>query len=76
MADLFDKCHGDGGYFGRFRAVGDSYFTQPVLGGLPGPRMQFGGKEVVMWAINNYLGLAGNPNVKARAAAALVKWGT
>ena len=76
MPDLFDKCREDGGYFGRFRAQGDSYFTQPVLDGLPGPHMEFGGKKVIMWAVNNYLGLAGNEKIKAAAEAAVKKWGT
>jgi len=76
LPDLFDKCREDGGYFGRFRAQGDSYFTQPVLDGLPGPHMEFGGKKVIMWAVNNYLGLAGNEKIKAAAEAAVKKWGT
>ncbi len=76
MKDLFHKCHGDGGYFGMFRAQGDKYFTQPVLEGRPGPHMQFQGREVIMWAINNYLGLAGRPEVKAAAAAAVENHGT
>lgn len=76
MTDLFDKCHGDGGYFGRFRAEGDSYFSRPVLEGLPGPHMRFRGKDVIMWAVNNYLGLAGNEKIKAAAVAAVEKWGT
>jgi glycine C-acetyltransferase len=74
--DIFDKCSGDGGYFGYFRARDDLYFTRPVLEGLPGPRMLFQGKEVVMWAINNYLGLADLPEVKEAARKALEEYGT
>jgi len=74
--DLFDKCKGEGGYFGYFRARDDQYFSRPVLGGLPGPRMSFGGKEVIMWAVNNYLGLAGNEKIKAAARASVERWGT
>ncbi len=76
MTDLFDKCYTDAGYFGAFRAGGDQYFTQPVLDGVPGPRMVFDGKEVIMWAINNYVGLAGNAEIKAVALESLGKWGT
>ena len=74
--DLFDKCRGEGGYFGYFRARDDMYFSRPVLGGLPGPRMTFGGKEVIMWAVNNYLGLAGHEKVKQAALASVERWGT
>ncbi|MEJ2739550.1 MAG: pyridoxal phosphate-dependent aminotransferase family protein [Dehalococcoidia bacterium] len=76
MTDLFDKCHTDEGYFGYFRARGDSYFTQPVLEGIPGPRMKFHGKEVIMWAVNNYLGLANNEEVKEIARQSVEQWGT
>ncbi len=76
MTDLFDKCRGDGGYFGFFRARDDMYFSRPVLDGVPGPRMVFDGREVVMWAINNYLGLAGNEEVRQAARRSLESWGT
>jgi glycine C-acetyltransferase len=38
--------------------------------------MRFQGREVIMWAINNYLGLAGREEVKEAARAALEQWGT
>jgi len=38
--------------------------------------MVFQGREVIMWAINNYLGLAGNAQVKETARQALERWGT
>jgi glycine C-acetyltransferase len=69
-ADLFDKCRTDGGYFGPFRAMGDKYFTRPILDPQPGPRMLFGGTEKIMWSVNNYLGLAGNDEVRRVACAA------
>jgi glycine C-acetyltransferase len=73
--DLFDKTRGDGGYFGAFRANRDMYFTQPVLDGAPGPRMKFQGRDVIMWAINNYLGIAGREDVKAAAVRAMGEYG-
>jgi glycine C-acetyltransferase len=76
VTDLFDKCLTDSGYFGSFRIRQDGYFTQPVLGGIPGPRMTFEGKEVIMWAINNYIGLANNQELKEVARQSLEKWGT
>ena len=74
--DLFDKCRGDGGYFGYFRARNDMFFSRPVLEGIPGPRMKYQGKEVIMWAINNYMGLAGNEEVRDAARKSLEQWGT
>jgi glycine C-acetyltransferase len=38
--------------------------------------MVFHGKEVIMWAINNYLGLANNEEIKEIAQQSLEKWGT
>jgi glycine C-acetyltransferase len=75
LSDLFDKCRTDSGYFGAFRAGHDMYFTQPVLEGTPGPRMRFQGKEVIMWAINNYLGIAGRAEVKDAAVEAMREFG-
>jgi glycine C-acetyltransferase len=71
MPDLFAKCEGDGGYFGAYRARQDSYFTQPVLEGAIGARMRFAGKPVIVWSINNYLGMAGRDEVKAAARQAI-----
>jgi glycine C-acetyltransferase len=76
VSDIFEKCRGEEGYFGYFRAHNDTYFSRPVLSGTPGPRMGFEGREVVMWAINNYLGLAASPEVRRAAQAALEEWGT
>ena len=76
MPDLFDKCRGDGGYFGYFRSRNDMFFSRPVLDGVPGPRMKYQGKEVIMWAINNYMGLAGNEEVRKAAGKSLEAWGT
>jgi len=75
MSDLFEKCRTDGGYFGAFRVKHDRYFSQPVLEGRVGPRMKFQGKDVIVWAINNYLGIAGRPELTAEAGAALAEHG-
>ncbi len=76
MADLFDKCATDGGYFGKLRVQGDTYFSQPIVNGIPGAHMNFRGKDVIMWALNNYLGLADNEEIKAASRRALEAWGT
>jgi 7-keto-8-aminopelargonate synthetase-like enzyme/acyl-CoA synthetase (AMP-forming)/AMP-acid ligase II/acyl carrier protein len=74
--DLFAKCRGDGGYFGEFRVQQEDYFTRPVLEGSAGPRMRFRGREVIVWSINNYLGIAGRPEIRAAASKALEEYGT
>jgi len=71
MADLFDKCKTAEGYFGQFRAMGDNYYTRPTLDSLPGTRMDFMGKEQIMWSVNNYLGLAQNEEIKEIAKTAI-----
>ena len=75
-ADLFAKCRGDGGYFGAYRTQRDRYFTQPILDGAPGARMRFAGREVIVWSLNNYLGLAGHEHIRRAARAAVEEFGT
>ncbi|TFG63101.1 MAG: aminotransferase class I/II-fold pyridoxal phosphate-dependent enzyme [Spirochaetales bacterium] len=70
MKDIFEKCGTDEGNFGKLRAMGDGYYTLPVLDSKPGHRMTFKGKEKVMWSINNYLGLAENEEVRKVAVEA------
>ena len=62
--DIFEKCYKDGGYLGIFRVIKDKYWTRPLLSTLPGTEMVFNGKPMIMWSINNYLGLAGNEEIK------------
>ena len=47
----------------------------PELTGEIGSRMMFHGREVVVWSINNYLGLANHPEVRKTDAEAAAKWG-
>ena len=75
MTDIFQKARTDGGYFGDLRAAKDMYFSQPILDGDPGPRMKFRGKDVIVWAINNYLGISGRPELTAAAAEAIKCFG-
>ena len=74
MIDMFDKCGTDEGYFGRLRAAGDRFFTLPVIDDIPGPHMKFQGEENIMWSVNNYIGLANDPDIKAAALEATEKW--
>ena len=75
MRDVFAKCGEGGGYFSYFRMQRDRYFAMPIIEGFPGPRMEFQGRKVIQWAINNYLGLAARPELIETAREAAAKWG-
>lgn len=62
--DIFDKIKSTTGALGQYSALGDGYFMFPKLEGEIAPRMMFRGKEVLNWSLNNYLGLANNPEVR------------
>lgn len=51
------------------------YFAFPKLEGEIAPHMQFRGKEVLTWSLNNYLGLANHPEVRKADAEAAAAWG-
>ncbi len=47
-----------------------------TLESVQGPAVRFGGREVILLASNNYLGLADHPEVAGAAAEAARSWGT
>ncbi len=63
------------GELGKYASQGHGYFTFPKLEGEIQPRMQFRGKEVLCWSLNNYLGLANHPEVRKVDAEAAAEWG-
>jgi len=73
--DIFDKIKSTRGALGQYSVVGDGYFMFPKLEGEISPRMKFRGKEVLTWSLNNYLGLASNPEVIKADAEATAKYG-
>ena len=73
--DLFDKLLKNRGPLGKHAKVAHGYYMFPQLEGEIGPRMRFLGKEVLVWSLNNYLGLANHPEVRAADAQAAADYG-
>jgi glycine C-acetyltransferase len=73
--DIFDKLDISKTPLGRFAHEDDGYFMFPKLEGEIGPRMRFQGREVLVWSLNNYIGLANHPEVRKTDAEAAREWG-
>ena len=73
--DLFDKIRKDRGPLGKYSDFAHGYYTFPKLEGPLGSRMKFQGKEVIVWSVNNYLGLGNHPEVRKADAEAAKDWG-
>ncbi|MCO6476328.1 MAG: aminotransferase class I/II-fold pyridoxal phosphate-dependent enzyme [Phaeodactylibacter sp.] len=73
--DLFAKFQENRGPLGQYSDIAHGYFAFPKLEGEIGPRMKFRGKEVIVWSINSYLGLANHPEVRKVDAEAARDWG-
>ncbi|SDL86161.1 aminotransferase class I/II-fold pyridoxal phosphate-dependent enzyme [Kriegella aquimaris] len=76
MRDLFDRIIENKGPLGKWASQAEGYFVFPKLEGEISNRMKFQGKEVITWSINDYLGLANLPEVKAVDAAAAAEYGS
>ncbi len=71
MKDLFERIYDDKGPLGNWADKAEGYYVFPKLEGPISNRMEFNGKRLVTWSINDYLGLANHPEViKADADAA------
>ena len=73
--DLFEKLLFDRGPLGKHAKMEEGYFMFPKLEGEIAPRMYFRGKEVLTWSLNNYLGLANDPEVRETDTKATEEWG-
>ncbi len=74
--DVFKKMLEDGGPLGQHRERAHGYFAFPKLEGELGPRMKFRGKEMIVWSLNNYLGLVNHPQVRQADIDAVTKYGS
>ncbi|MBL0126140.1 MAG: aminotransferase class I/II-fold pyridoxal phosphate-dependent enzyme [Flavobacteriales bacterium] len=75
MNDIFDKIRKDLGPLGQYAKHSHGYFSFPKLEGELGAHMTFRNKPVLVWSLNNYLGLANHPDVRAVDAQAAKDWG-
>lgn len=76
MRDLFDRMRQDKGPLGKWADIAEGYFAFPKLEGSISNRMKFNGKEVITWSVNDYLGLANDPDVRKVDAEAAAKYGS
>jgi len=75
MADIFEKLLRNAGPLGQHRERAHGYFSFPKLEGEISSRMKFRGKEMIVWSLNNYLGLANHPEVRKIDADASKEYG-
>jgi glycine C-acetyltransferase len=73
--DVFDKCVVNMGPLGQYANVGEGYYFFPRLEGEISNKMKFQGKEMLVWSLNNYLGLGNHPDVRKADADAAAEWG-
>ena len=73
--DIFDRVKKDAGPLGKYADAAEGYFIFPNLEGQLSNRMDFNGQEVIVWSINNYLGLGNHPEVREVDATSTKDWG-
>jgi glycine C-acetyltransferase len=60
---------------GKYAAIGHHYLAFPKLEGPLGPHMSFRGKPVLVWSLNDYLGLGNDPEIRKADAEATAAYG-
>ena len=75
VKDLFERIQQNKGPLGKWASQAEGYFVFPKLEGELGPRMQFQGKNILNWSLNDYLGLANHPEVRKADTEAAAQFG-
>jgi len=73
--DIFQRMRENQGALGKHIKRAHGYFAFPKLEGEINAHMQFRGKNVLTWSLNNYLGLGNHPDVRKVDAEAAAKYG-
>jgi glycine C-acetyltransferase len=73
--DIFSKIDKNMGPLGQYATKGHGYFMFPKLEGDISNKMKFRGKEMLVWSLNNYIGLANHPEVRQADAEAAAQYG-
>ena len=76
MSDLFQKFNESMGPLGKWANIAEGYFVFPKLEGKISNRMNFNGKEVITWSVNDYLGLSNHPEVRKIDSEAAEQYGS
>jgi glycine C-acetyltransferase len=75
MADIFERLIKNYGPLGQHRERAHGYFAFPKLEGEIGSKMKFRSQEMIVWSLNNYLGLANHPEVRKADADGAAQYG-
>ena len=75
MADIFERLLKNYGPLGQHRERAHGYFAFPKLEGEINNRMKFREQEMIVWSLNNYLGLANHPEVRKADADGAAQFG-
>lgn len=73
--DIFERITNHPGPLEQYAEYAEGDYVFPMLEGEIAPRMTFKGKEMIVWSINNYLGLANHPEVREIDAQAAKEYG-
>lgn len=73
--DIFEKIIANPGPLGLYADQAHGYYYFPKLEGQISNKMIFKGKECIVWSLNNYLGLANNPEVREADTKGAKDWG-
>jgi hypothetical protein len=76
VKDLFERIQKNKGPLGKWASQAEGYYVFPKLEGELGPRMQFQGKDILNWSLNDYLGLANHPEVRKADTDAAIEYFT
>jgi glycine C-acetyltransferase len=75
VVDIFERIKHNRGPIGQHSKESHGYFSFPKLEGELGAHMTFRDKPVLVWSLNNYLGLGNDPEIRKVDAEAAAKWG-